>query len=639
MHFAARWKVKKDPRTVITFFLFVLVLLLGAVIGVGGPLFLKERTKAAELAAELESHHKESGLKIGALNEDVSKYKQAYAGLRTKAENEIKRLRAESKTLLTTISSQKEKMQRWQVIVDAEAEADRVRAEGEANATRLQEEADQLLVQAKATAAEIISKAEVESQLARQRADQLSAEAENDSIKIRDTARRETELQITSARRDSDALKLEATKLLEEARTRANRVMAEAEIQAKEIAGEAYEIKQDIGKYERILRAIKNELEGYGDEYIVPSHNLLDELADEFAFADAGQKLKDARNLVKSMVKTGKAATCDYVEANRRETAIRFVVDAFNGKVDSILAIVKHDNYGKLNQQIKDAFMIVNSNGGAFRNARITEEYLNARIDELKWAVTANELKKRDQEEQRLAKEKIREEQKVKRECERALREAKREEDAIQKAMARLQEQILTVAADERSRYEVELQALQEKLKIAEEKGQRAISMAQQTRCGHVYIISNVGSFGENVYKIGLTRRLEPLDRVRELGDSSVPFEFDVHSPIKSDDAPALEHQLHRHFLLRQVNKVNHRKEFFRCDLETIRREVEALGLNSQWTMRAEARSYRETLVIDKKIASDPIAREQWLQRQLELELTEENEELLEVGADEDNEA
>jgi len=86
------------------------------------------------------------------------------------------------------------------------------------------------------------------------------------------------------------------------------------------------------------------------------------------------------------------------------------------------------------------------------------------------------------------------------------------------------------------------------------------------TASEHVYVISNVGSFGENVSKIGLTRRLEPLDRIRELGDASVPFEFDVHTLIRSDDAPALEHALHQRFVRNQVNKVNARKEFFRVD-------------------------------------------------------------------------
>ena len=145
--------------------------------------------------------------------------------------------------------------------------------------------------------------------------------------------------------------------------------------------------------------------------------------------------------------------------------------------------------------------------------------------------------------------------------------------------------------------------------------------MAEQTKRGHVYIVSNVGSFGEHVYKIGLTRRLEPLDRVRELGDSSVPFDFDVHALIFSEDAPALESQLHRHFMFFQLNKVNHRREFFRADLKHIREEVETLSLSPAWTMAAEAREYRETLAIEKLITEDPKKRDEWLNRQLRFEL------------------
>jgi hypothetical protein len=94
-------------------------------------------------------------------------------------------------------------------------------------------------------------------------------------------------------------------------------------------------------------------------------------------------------------------------------------------------------------------------------------------------------------------------------------------------------------------------------------KNQRALSMAQQTRLGHVYVISNIGSFGENIYKIGMTRRLEFLDRVKGLGDASVPFSFDVHTIIKADDVPTLEKMLHKKFANKKVNKVNSRKEFF----------------------------------------------------------------------------
>lgn len=138
--------------------------------------------------------------------------------------------------------------------------------------------------------------------------------------------------------------------------------------------------------------------------------------------------------------------------------------------------------------------------------------------------------------------------------------------------------------------------------------------MAQQTKCGTVYVISNVGSFGENVYKVGMTRRLEPLDRVRELGDASVPFPFDVHAFIESDDAPALETALHHELAMAQMNKVNPRKEFFRVDLAFIRKLVETRGLEATWTMAAEAAEYRESLAIEDRIKSDPAERARWQQ-------------------------
>jgi hypothetical protein len=124
--------------------------------------------------------------------------------------------------------------------------------------------------------------------------------------------------------------------------------------------------------------------------------------------------------------------------------------------------------------------------------------------------------------------------------------------------------------------------------------------MAQQTRSGHVYIISNIGAFGEEVFKIGMTRRLEPLDRVKELGDASVPFAFDVHGMIYSDDAPTLERLLHEQFDDLRINKVNYRKEFFRVPLDRVRAFAEEKGFQTTFTMVAEARDYRETQALEK---------------------------------------
>ncbi len=156
---------------------------------------------------------------------------------------------------------------------------------------------------------------------------------------------------------------------------------------------------------------------------------------------------------------------------------------------------------------------------------------------------------------------------------------------------------------------------MSQKLTEAEAKNQRALSMAQQTRSGHVYIISNLGSFGEDVLKIGMTRRLEPDDRIKELSDASVPFSFDVHAMIRSDDAPALERLLHERFDDLRVNKVNYRKEFFRVPIQRLREFVAEKTLEATFTMTAEAREYRETVAFEKMT---PEEREKYQVRETE---------------------
>lgn len=420
----------------------------------------------------------------------------------------------------------------------------------------------------------------------------------------------------------------QAERQLASAAAEAQAIIAKAKQRAEEIAGEAYAAMNRAKEFADTAQAMKNIIEGYGDAYIVPTYSLLDDLADEFGHSEAGSALKAARDTSRALIKGGRAASCEYVEANRRDTAIRFVVDAFNGKVDSILSRSKADNHGKLEQEIRDAFAMVNHNGAAFRNARITDEYLSARLAELKWAATANALKEQEREEQRQLREQMREEEKARREYERAIKEAAKEEETIKKALEKVQQQIAAASDAQRAEYEGKLRELEAKLQAAEEKNQRALSMAQQTRAGHVYVISNIGAFGEEVFKIGMTRRLEPRDRIRELGDASVPFEFDVHAMIFSEDAPGLEKTLHRHFLRQQMNKVNPRKEFFRIGLGQIRAELEALGIDTHWTMLAAAHEYRETQRIEQQIRENPNIEQEWTRHQLEFEAQEETEEI-----------
>ena len=451
----------------------------------------------------------------------------------------------------------------------------------------------------------------------------IVGEAKSTANKILEEARSDANTRRAAARAQEE----KATAELQDARKQAQSIIDNARARAAEVAGSALDAKEHAEEYAETAAAMKRIIEGYGDEWLKPTYSLLDELADEFDFTEAGKKLKAARDASANMVKRGIAAECDYVEAVRRETAVRFVVDAFNGKVDSILSKVKHDNYGVLEQKVKDAYQLVNSNGAAFRNARIQPDYLNARLEELKWAVATQELKKRAQEEQRDLRAKMREEEKARRDYERAQKEAAKEEAILQKAMEKAQAMLASASEAQRAQYEAQIADLGEKLKAAEEKNARALSMAQQTKHGTVYVISNIGSFGENVYKVGMTRRLDPQDRVRELGDASVPFPFDVHAFIESDDAPALETELHKALAMAQVNKVNPRKEFFRVDIATIKALVAKRGLEASWTIVADAAEYRESLATEARIKNDPQEKERWERFMAELATVEDDDE------------
>lgn len=504
----------------------------------------------------------------------------------------------------------------YRVIPDANQYAQQVRTTADtdvqAQLTRARREAEALRVTAEAEAQALVSRA-------RQEAGELRSTATQELTAARVEGKQLQEQAGMKAR----VLQTQADNLLLNASREAAHIVDTANKRAEEIAGEALAAARNAAGLEKTIQALKNMINGYGDQYLEPSYTLLDDLAADFGHTEAGEELKKARERTRLMMRARTAAKCGYVEAVRSTSAENFVADAFNGKVDTILTSVKHDNYGTLAQQIKDAYSLVNNLGKPFKDAHITPEYLAARLEELRWATVAHELKMREREEQRQIREQIREEEKARREFEKAQRDAAKQEETIQKAIDRVQQQAAKASEAQRAAFEAQLLELEAKLQVAQEKNQRALSMAQQTKSGHVYIISNIGSFGEHVYKIGMTRRLEPLDRVRELGDASVPFSFDVHALLFSDDAPALERDLHRHFLRNQLNKANPRKEFFRVDLTQIRAEIERLGIETKWTLAAEAREYRESLAIEQALANNTLSQAEWEKFQLENAPTE----------------
>lgn len=234
-------------------------------------------------------------------------------------------------------------------------------------------------------------------------------------------------------------------------------------------------------------------------------------------------------------------------------------------------------------------------------------------VAELKWAVVVQELAQRDREEQRYLREQERDRLKAEQERLKKVREAEKEKELIRLAMEEAEKRFAAASAEQKAETEKELLELRQKL---DEATRKELTIAQQTSKGRIYVISNLGSFGEGVYKIGLTRRAAS-ERVDELSGASVPFDFDIHAVIETENAPTLEYKIHQQFLAARLNKINLRKEFFRLTLNEIRQVVGKLEQGKDfsgavtWTEKAKAQQYYESLDIDH----DPEVKDKWLKR------------------------
>ena len=277
---------------------------------------------------------------------------------------------------------------------------------------------------------------------------------------------------------------------------------------------------------------------------------------------------------------------------------LKLMLRAFNGECSGFVAKVNFKNVELQKKRIEKAWGAINKIGERSNFVAISAQYKDAKTKELNLVFEYEEWKEREKEEQRRIRQQIRDEERAAREIENAQKNAEKEEKQYQEALEKARAEIDGANEKQKEKLQKQIAELEERVGEMEEK-KRAISQAMLTKTGHVYIISNVGSFGEDIYKIGMTRRLEPLDRVKELGDASVPFPFDIHAMIRTTDAPTLEKALHNHFQGRRVNLENNRKEFFYVTITELAEELEVLknelGLEAEFklTLLAEAKQYR----------------------------------------------
>jgi len=277
---------------------------------------------------------------------------------------------------------------------------------------------------------------------------------------------------------------------------------------------------------------------------------------------------------------------------------VKQIIRAFNNECDSIIDKVKFNNIEAFRKKIEKSYNDLNKMN-AKMSISLVPEFLDLKLKELNLCYEYEVKKQEEKEEQKEIRERLREEVKLQKEIEEERKKVQKEQSHYQNALSQIEDQLKSDPENEellKKKAEIEgtLTDIDTSLKDMDYR-------EANKRAGYVYVISNIGSFGENVYKIGMTRRLDPTERVDELGDASVPFNFDIHAMIFSDDAPALETALHQAFENRKVNMVNQRREFFNVTLDEIENEVKKnFDKTVEFIRMAPAEQYRESVALKK---------------------------------------
>jgi hypothetical protein len=397
--------------------------------------------------------------------------------------------------------------------------------------------------------------------------------------------------------KELQALKINAGKLASDVKERTSNL----EIMAEELGV----ITNDITAKTNGLNILMEKLDLYSrvDELVSNGFFEIPEYLHETSLRFS-EEIKRVRQNQKILIKDKKAVEYPVSTIINNDKAyskkvldgqVKLMLTSFNIECDMLIGKVSPSSFSRTLERI-DKLAGSLEKSATTLHCGFNIEYVKLKYEECKLQYQFTLKKQEEQDEQRLIREQIREEQKAIKEFERAILQAEKEEKMYRDLLHKAREELGSASDENRLITEQRIAELEQQLAEAEAKEERAKSMAEQTRKGHVYVISNVGSFGENIYKIGLTRRLEPMDRVKELGDASVPFSFDVHAMIYVEDAPALESALHREFTRLRVNAVNLRKEFFRTDLQSIKIAVESIaGIDAEFKMTALAKDYYET--------------------------------------------
>lgn len=379
--------------------------------------------------------------------------------------------------------------------------------------------------------------------------------------------------------------------------------------QLSSLESELNKKKQEIEAKSKELDKISKDIITFSDEVLVQEYGLYQPRYNFMSSDVYKERLTTIRNQQKQMIKQDIAASgnTDWTVNNNKAKGRKMVNDmkklllrAFNSECDETIGKVKYNNIEtSVRKIVKSAEQIQKL--GTIMSVYINQSYIDLKIVELYLAFEYQQKKQQEKEEQRELRAQQREEAKLKKEIEEKRKKIKKEQTHYQQALKNLLSQIKEHGETEdliakKAELETELSNIDKSIKDIDYR-------EAKQKAGYVYVISNVGSFGENIYKIGMTRRLEPQDRVDKLGDASVPFKFDVHAMIFSDNAPALEAALHRAFEDRKLNMVNTRREFFYVTLDEIKQVVkENFDKTVEFIDFPDAEQYRTSLKMREQL-------------------------------------
>lgn len=408
------------------------------------------------------------------------------------------------------------------------------------------------------------------------REESLNQAKEELNYKEQDYEKRNSDL----TKREQDFFKIEATK-------------DELETIITTLNQEIESLKKDIKSLKKEAKiASKNNL-------IVTSTSLIDlNISDETTSSEVKNQLALLKKENANLVKNHSVKIPSHIEsAKERNKLARKVLLSFNSEVAGLLNKLTFANIDSTRNKITNTFERINK---LYEDdeVQITTDYLKYQLSVLELNYQFILKKHNEKEQQAAIKEQMLDEAKAQKELEkeqkRILSEQRKFNNELSKTMKYLSNSTDSVQSEI---YAEKIRELEAKIKQLESDKEDVDNRLLNTRAGYVYVISNIGSFGENIYKIGMTKRLNPLDRVNELGSASVPFKFDVHAMIFSDDAPTLENHLHKVFADKSVNKINPRKEFFNVSLKDIEKEVlEHFDATVEFTEFAKAEEYRRSL-------------------------------------------